>query len=104
MQSGPVALWGFKSFKSFCMPFGSTLMGGALWVLLGPRSGKFDVSSLVKTELNWFPMMFAWFCRSQKVNPSFFNGAIPVLSFFLDLMKYQYLLGFVLSLVRMSLT
>ena len=83
MQSGPVALWGFKSFKSFCMPFGSTLMGGALWVLLGPRSGKFDVSSLVKRELNWFPMIFAWF-----VNPSFFNGAIPVLSFFLDLMKF----------------
>ena len=104
MQAGPVASWGFKSFKSFCMPFGSTLMGGALWVLLSPMSGKFGVSSLVKTELNWFPMMFAWFCRSQKVNPSFFSGAIPVLSFFLDLIKFQYLLGLVLSLVRMSLT
>ena len=51
-------------------------------MLLGLRSGKFDVSSLVKTELNWFPMVFAWFCWSQKVNPSFFNGAILVLSFF----------------------
>ena len=86
------------------MPFGSTLMGEALWVLLGPRSGKFDVSSLMKTEMNWFPMMFAGFCRSQKVNLSFFSGAIPMLSFFFDLIKFQYLLGFVLSLVRMSLT
>ena len=71
MLLGPVALWGFKSFKSFCLPFGSTLMSVALWVLLGPRSDKFDVSSLVKTELIWFLMMFAWFCQSQKVNPSF---------------------------------
>ena len=35
MQSCPVALWGFKSLKSFCMPFGSTLMGGALSTLMG---------------------------------------------------------------------
>ena len=48
MMSWPEALWGFlKSFKSFCIPFVSPLMGGALWVLLGPRSGKSAVSSLV---------------------------------------------------------
>ena len=47
MLSGPEASWGFKSFKSFCIPFASTLMGGALWVLLRPRSGRSAVSSLV---------------------------------------------------------
>ena len=103
MVSVPVALWCYKSFKSLWMPFASTFMGGALWVLLGPRSGKPVVSSLVYTKLNGFSMMFAWFCGSQKINPSCFNGAIPVLSFFFDLMKFQYLFGFLLSLVRMTL-
>ena len=37
MLSGPEALWVFKSLKSFCIPFVSTLMSGALWVLLGQQ-------------------------------------------------------------------
>ena len=47
MLSGPEALWGFKSFRSFCIPFASTLMGGAVWLLLGPKSGRSAVSSVV---------------------------------------------------------
>ena len=44
MLSRPVALWGFTSFSSFCMPCKSTLVGGALWMLLGP-TGKSVVFS-----------------------------------------------------------
>ena len=32
-------------------------MGGTLGVWLGPRSGNSDISSWVKTEQNWSPMM-----------------------------------------------
>ena len=37
MLSGTEALLGFKSFKSFCIPFASTFVGGAL--LVGVRMG-----------------------------------------------------------------
>ena len=50
-------------------------MGGTLGVWLGPRSGNSDVSSWVKTEQNWSPMMLALLRLSEKVSPSFFKGA-----------------------------
>ena len=52
MLSGPAVLWGYKSFKSFSTPLVSTLTGGIVSVLLGPKSGRPVVSSLVKTEQN----------------------------------------------------
>ena len=56
-------------------------MDGTLGVWPGPRSGRYDVSSLVKTEQNWSPMMLAVLIFSEKVKQSFFKGATPMLSF-----------------------
>ena len=80
-----------------------TFIGGTLGVVLGPRSGSSDMSSWVKTEENWSPMMLALLRLSEKVSPSFFKGATPVLSFFRDLIKFQKRFGFLLSFVSMSL-
>ena len=77
-------------------------MGGTLGVWLGQRSGNSDVSSWVKTEQNWSPMMLALLRLSEKVSPSFFKRATPVLSFLRDLMKFQKRFGFLLSIVNMS--
>ena len=64
-------------------------MGGTLEVWLGSRSVNSDIPSWVKTEQNWSPMMLALLRLSEKVSPSFFKGATPVLSFLGDLMKFQ---------------
>ena len=88
MLSGPAALSGFISFSSFRTPFRMlTLMGGILGVLLGPRSRRSDISSFVKTEQNWSPIMFDLFTLSE---PFFFKGATPVWYFLRNLMKFQY--------------
>ena len=71
--------------------------------MLGPRSGSSDMSSLVKTKEKWSPMMLALLRLSEKVSPSFFKGATPVLSFLPDLMKFQKRFGFLLSFVSMSM-
>ena len=102
MLSGPVALWGLMSFRSFSTPLILTFMGCTLGVRLCPRSGSSDMSSWVKTEQNWSPMMLALFRLSEKASPSFFSGATPVLSFLRDLMKFQKRFGFLLSFVSMS--
>ena len=68
------------SFSSFSTPLILTFMGCTLGVRLCPRSGSSDMSSWVKTEQNWSPMMLALFRLSEKVSPSFFSGATPVLS------------------------
>ena len=102
MLSGQVDLWGLMSFSSFWTPLLLTFMGGTLGVWLGPRSGNSDVSSWVKTEQNWSPMMSALLRLWEKVSPSFFKGATPVLSFLRDLMKFQKRFGFLLSFVNMS--
>ena len=65
MLSGPVALWGLMSFRSFRTPLVLTFMGGALGVRLCPRSGSSDTSSWVNTELNWSSMMLALFIGSE---------------------------------------
>ena len=80
-----------------------TFIGGTLSVVLGPRSGSSDMSSLVKTEEKWSPMMLPSLCWPWKVSPSFFKGATPVLSFLRDLMKFQRRFGFLLSFVSMSM-
>ena len=77
-------------------------MGCTLGVRLCPRSGSSDMSPWAKTEQNWSPMMLALFRLSEKVIPSFFSGATPVLSFLRDLMKFQKRFGFLLSFVSMS--
>ena len=102
MLSGPVALWCLMSFRSFRTPLVLTFMGGALGVRLCTRSGNYDTSPWVNTELNWSPMMLALLTLSKKVSPSFFKGATPVLSFLWDLMKFQKRFGFLLSIVSMS--
>ena len=104
MLSGPVALLGLISFSSIRTPLELTLMGGTLGVWLGPRSGRHDVSSLVKTEQKWSLMMLALFTLSEKVRPSFFKGAISMYSFLQDLMKFQKPLGLELSFVNMPFT
>ena len=53
----------------------------------------------MKTEQNWSSMMFALLRLSEKVSPSLFKGATPVLSFLRDLMKFQKALS-VLVIVR----
>ena len=65
MLSGPIASWGFRT------PFGLTLIGDTLWVLLCRRSG-----IAVKTGLNCSLMILAWFELSQKMETFFFTGAI----------------------------
>ena len=50
--SGPDALWGLMSFRSFRPPLMLTFKGGVLGVWLCLRSGRSDMSSWVKTELN----------------------------------------------------
>ena len=87
---------------SFSTPLILTFMGCTLGVRLCPRSGSSDMSSWVKTEQNWSPLMLALFRLSEKVSPSFFSGATPVLSFLRDLMKFQKHFGFLLSFVSMS--
>ena len=77
-------------------------MGGVLGVWLCLRSGSSDTSSWEKTELNWTPMILALLTLSKKVSPSFFKGATPVLASLQDLMKFQKLFGFLLSIVSMS--
>ena len=54
LLSGQVALWGLMSFSSFRTPLMLNLIGGTLGVLLGPRSGRSHMSSLVKTEQKLF--------------------------------------------------
>ena len=102
MLFGPVALWGLMLFSSFGTPLILTFMGGTLGVWLGPRSGNSDVSSWVKTEQNWSPMMLALLRLSEKASLSFFKGGTPVLSFLWNLMKFQKCFGFLLSFVNMS--
>ena len=56
--SGPVALWGFRFFKSLWAPFQSTLMDAIVGISLLPLSGMAAVSSAVNADSNcWFKML-----------------------------------------------
>ena len=58
IASGPVALWGFRLFKSLLTPFQSTLMDVIVGNSLLPLSGMAVVSSAVNTDSNcWFNML-----------------------------------------------
>ena len=52
IASGPVALWGFRFFKSLWTPFQSTLMDAIVEVALLPLSGIAVVSSAVNADSN----------------------------------------------------
>ena len=52
ISSGPVALFGLRFDKSVKTPFSLTLMSGANGMVLVPRSGMLDMSSVVNTDEN----------------------------------------------------
>jgi len=101
--SGPVALFGFIP-RSLRTPFSVTVMGliSAIWRF--GSCGGFESSSLVKTEVNWSLSMSAFCLLPLKVIPSFFKGATPKFSFFLDLMYCQKTLWFSWSSLSIEAT
>ena len=62
--SGPVALWGFRFFKSLWTPFQSTLMDAIVEISLLTLSGMVVVSSAVNADSNcWFNILFVFLQR-----------------------------------------
>lgn len=86
--SGPEALCGLSSCKSFCKPFTVTLIRFIEGVLLRRRAWRVMYSS-VKTEENCLLRITACSCALTYVMPSYFCLDIQKLSVFLDLMSCQ---------------
>ena len=82
---------GLMPLSSLSTPLILTVMYGTLDVRPGPRAGRSDMSSWMKTEQNRSPMMLALLMLLEKVSPSFFRGgggATPVLSFWHCFIKF----------------
>ena len=95
IPSGPAALWILSPASSFCTPLTSTSIFG-MDVCGGDVSSLMVVGSSVElnTDENWSFKMLALVVGSEYVKPSLaFNGATPVLSVLLLVMKLQNFLG-----------
>ena len=102
--SGPVALWGLISFSSFRTPLVLTLMDGSLGVWLGPRSERHDVSSLVKTEQNWSPMLLRLVVTIPESEAIFLQGNNTSVILLSGLDQVPETLGLELSFINMPFT
>ena len=94
MSSGPLALEGFSSFKSFKIPFFVKVISPMGIVAFGPLTSGDVPSSVVNTLENWLLRISALSLSSVWIVPLSCKGLTPITSDFLDLISENSFLDF----------